>query len=87
MCVCVVAQEAAVCARTTRAPASRQRARMSASSTGDVQSRLAALEQSILGTVETLDRLDEFTLPSLDPNNAGLAVHLCARKRLCSTSP
>lgn len=38
-----------------------------------------ALEQAILSTVETLDRLEEFALPSSQSDNAALAVNLYAR--------
>ena len=48
------------------------------SSTVERAQRLDDLEQSILRTIETLDRIEEFTQPSLKPDNEGLAVNLCA---------
>ena len=42
---------------------------------------LEALEKAILGTLETLERLDEFALPSPTPDNAGLALNLCGSGR------
>lgn len=41
--------------------------------------KLAALEQAILGAVETIDRLEEYTHPSPTPDNDGLKLNLCAR--------
>ena len=38
---------------------------------------LQALENTLLATIQTLDRLDEFALPSEQPDNQGLAVNLC----------
>ena len=42
------------------------------------EQNLDALEQAILSTVETLDRIDEFALPSSQPDNAALVINLCA---------
>ena len=39
---------------------------------------LKALEKEILGAVETLDRIEEFLVPSEEPDNAGLGVNMCA---------
>lgn len=37
-----------------------------------------ALEDSICSAIETLDRIDEFCLPSELPDNQGLGVNMCA---------
>ena len=39
---------------------------------------LKALEREIIGAVETLDRIEEFLVPSEEPDNAGLGVNMCA---------
>ena len=33
-------------------------------------------EKELLGAINTLDRIEEFTLPSETPNNQGLAVNM-----------
>jgi hypothetical protein len=47
---------------------------------------LQALEDTLLATIQTLDRLDEFTLPSEQPDNKGLAVNLCATSTPVATN-
>ena len=39
-------------------------------------SSLAALRDEIRSAVETLDRIDEFLLPSETPDNAGLGLNM-----------
>ena len=42
----------------------------------DLTKALTCLEDEIRGAVETLDRLDEFVLPSEKPDNEGFAVNM-----------
>ena len=39
---------------------------------------LERLETAIIRTIETINSLSEFTEPSTQPDNAGLALNLCA---------
>ena len=48
---------------------------------------LETLETAILGTIETIDRLSDFIEPSMQPNNAGLALNLCAPTRPSANPP
>ena len=48
-----------------------------ADASGDVlTAQLGALETAIVGTIETLDRLDEFTQPSPTIDNDGLKLNM-----------
>ena len=48
----------------------------SAAASGTSSQDLASLEQEILATITTLDRLEEFAQPSLQPDNAALSLNL-----------